>query len=416
MIQLLLLALVPFQAPADAAEIRVQDLKAHIGFLASDAMEGRESGERGGHLAARYVASQFERFGLQPIGKEPGGLPEDFLLPFEAAGRTCFNVAGLLPGTDPALAKRAFVIGGHHDHAGIGGPGAMGPPGQIHNGADDNASGTSGVLELAEWFAAHPARHPILFMTFSAEERGLLGSKAFVKSGVFPARAMFAMINMDMVGRSTDGYLFVGGLGTAEEFHPLLDGILARSPLKIEAADGGSAPSDNTPFFQAGVPALFFFTNVHDDYHLPTDDAGRINFKGEVQILGLVREVLERLDRASQALTFVRNGATALPADFGARMQSEMRHARELRAQRGHLGIRVGPPTGKGILVASRDEGSAAAKAGILAGDVIESVGGHPTPTVGELRKALGPLSKGTRVALQIFRDGKELALSATLE
>ncbi|MFQ5750082.1 MAG: M28 family peptidase, partial [Planctomycetota bacterium] len=203
MIQLLFLALAPFQAPTNAAEIRVQDLKAHIGFLACDAMEGRESGERGGHLAARYVASQFERFGLQPIGKKRSGLPEDYLLPFEAAGRTCFNVAGLLPGTDPVFAKRAFVVGGHHDHAGIGGPGAMGPPGQIHNGADDNASGTGGVLELAEYFAAHPARHPILFMTFSAEERGLLGSQAFVKSGLYPAENLFAMINMDMVGRST---------------------------------------------------------------------------------------------------------------------------------------------------------------------------------------------------------------------
>ncbi len=164
------------------SEIRVDDLKAHIGFLASDELEGRESGLAGGHQAANYVESNFRRIGLKPLANQDGEYQIDFEL--KRQGLTCKNVVGVLEGTNPELADSYIAIGGHHDHAGVGGPGAMGFPGEIHNGADDNASGTSGVLELAEYFAANPLEHPIIFMTFSAEERGLLGSKALVESNV----------------------------------------------------------------------------------------------------------------------------------------------------------------------------------------------------------------------------------------
>jgi len=227
-----------------ASDIRVDDLRAHISFLASDELEGRESGREGGHKAANYVESNFRRIGLKPLANQDGAYQIDFEL--ERQGITCKNVVGVLAGTNPAYVDSYIAIGGHHDHAGIGGPGAMGFPGEIHNGADDNASGTSGVLELAEYYTANPLEHPIIFMTFSAEERGLLGSKALVASNVLDNEKIMFMINLDMIGRLDKDYLFVGGLGTAAELHDLLDPVFESSDLALELNDKGEAPSDNT--------------------------------------------------------------------------------------------------------------------------------------------------------------------------
>ncbi len=393
----------------DPAALRVQDLQAHIGFLASDELEGRESGKRGGFQAARYVARQFERLGLQPLGRDGS-----YLLPFEVRKLRCQNVAGLLPGTEPALADRILVVGGHHDHAGIGGPGAMGGN-QIHNGADDNASGTAGVLELAEWFAAHPPRHPILFVTFDAEERGLLGSKAFVKEGPVPPERILAMMNMDMIGRSADGYLFVGGLGTAAEFHELLDPVLEDAPLELEISDLGDAPSDNSSFHEAGIPALFLFTNIHEDYHLPSDDVERINFPGEVAILKLAREMLLALDRHDGDLTFHRQPGMALPRDFMERNQEHFRHIAEQTRRRGRLGLHIDGPRDGGLAVASIREDSAAAAAGIQPGDVILAVDGREVASTADLRRALAGREKGEEVLLLLLRDGRRLELRVTL-
>ena len=178
---LLLLSAAP-QEPVPS-DLRVEDLKTHIGFLASDELEGREAGKRGGHLAAGYVENQFRRYGLKPITEDGS-----YRIPFKLRSDTAYNVVGLLPGTDPSMQDVYLAVGGHHDHAGLGSQlsGAMGFPYEVHNGADDNASGTSGVLELAEYFSAHPLKHPILFMTFSGEERGLLGSADLVNGGILP--------------------------------------------------------------------------------------------------------------------------------------------------------------------------------------------------------------------------------------
>ncbi|TAH38923.1 MAG: M28 family peptidase [Planctomycetota bacterium] len=411
MIATLLLASLLIQDPP--SELRVQDLQAHIGFLASDELEGRESGERGEKLAVQYIVQQWERLGLKPIA--PDGA---YTLAFEAAGKKCTNTAALLPGTDPKLADQILVIGAHHDHAGIGGPGSpggMGNPGEIHNGADDNASGTAGVIELAEWFAAHPTRRPILFMTFSAEERGLLGSADFVAHPPFPLQNIRAMLNCDMIGRSSDGYLFLGGLGTADEFHALLDPIIENSGLKVEKSDDGMAPSDNSSFHAAGVPALFFFTHIHPDYHMPGDDADKINYPGEVAVLQLVRAIVQAIQDHDGPLTFHERPEMGMPADFNERMSEHFQHIMQRRSLHGSAGLRVIEADGALVLDELREE-APARKAGLQKDDRLVSVNGMPVADKEQLRRALASGQKGEVVTIVVRRGGAERQFQVTLE
>ncbi|MFT7517116.1 MAG: hypothetical protein ACI84O_000906 [Myxococcota bacterium] len=414
LITTLLLGAAQMAAPqtAPASDIRAIDLKAHIGFLASDALEGRESGREGGHKAANYVESNFRRIGLKPLANQDGAYQIDFEL--KRLGLTAKNVVAVLEGTNPAYANSFIAIGGHHDHAGVGGPGAMGFPGEIHNGADDNASGTSGVLELAEYYAAHPLEHPILFMTFSAEERGLLGSKALVESGVLGNENIMFMINLDMIGRLDEDYLFVGGLGTATELHDLLDPIFEASDLDLELNDKGEAPSDNTSFFHAGIPALFFFTNVHKDYHMPSDDADLINYDGEVRVLNLVTKVIASLDGAS-SLEFVDYGGMGMPSNFDQRMRDHMRRMMERSAMKGKLGVRANAEEGT-LTVSTVREDSAAAEAGLAVGDVLMTVNGKDIISMKTLRYALAGGLRGEEVSLVVSRNGVNKTLTATLK
>lgn len=411
---ILLLAALQSAAPqsAPASDIRVEDLKAHIGFLASDELEGRESGREGGHKAANYVESNFRRIGLKPLDNQDGAFQIDFEL--KRQNLTAKNVVGVLAGTNPAFANSFIAIGGHHDHAGVGGPGAMGFPGEIHNGADDNASGTSGVLELAEYYAAHPLEHPIIFMTFSAEERGLLGSKALVESNVLGNENIMFMINLDMIGRLTEDYLFVGGLGTAAELHELLDPVFEKSLLVLELNDKGEAPSDNTSFFHAGIPALFFFTNVHPDYHMPGDDADKINYAGEVRVLNLVTDVVGALDKVSK-LKFIEHKGMGMPANFDQLMRDHMRRMMERSSMKGKLGI-VAAVEEETMVIETVRENSAAAEAGLKSGDVLVQVNGRDITSMKELRYSLAGGLRGEIATLIVSRDGIVKTLNATLK
>ncbi len=407
---LLLFSSVACQEP-QSSEIRVADLKSHIGFFTSEELEGREAGKKGGHLAASYIENHFRRLGLKPLGEEGS-----YRLPFKLRKDTAYNVVGILEGTDPELSKSYIAIGGHHDHAGLGSQmsGAMGFPYEIHNGADDNASGASGVLELAEYYAAHPLKHSMIFMTFSAEERGLLGSKHLVQSGILPNDDILFMVNLDMIGRLTDDYLFVGGLGTAEEFHDLLDPIFEKTDLKLELDDRGEAPSDNTSFFHGGIPAMFFFTNIHEDYHMPSDDADRINYSGEVKVLNLVQTIVAKLDGEAK-LTFNNHGGMGMPEDFMDRMMVHYQGIAERKSKKGKLGLRTGDVIGKGLEVSSVRTDSAASAAGLKDGDVLLNVNGRKTIDIDSLRRALAGGLKGEEVALKVLRDGETLDLTAIL-
>jgi hypothetical protein len=299
------------------------------------------------------------------------------------------------------------------DHAGIGGPGARRCPGEIHNGADDNASGTSGVLELAEWYAAHPPRHSMIFMGFAAEESGLLGSRHLVEKKVVPVDRIAAMVNLDMIGRS-HGYLFVGGLGTAQEFHDLLDpiyeGVL---DVQLELNDLGEAPSDNTSFYRGGVPALFFFTNVHEDYHRPGDDAEKIDYAGQIRTLQIVRDTVDALDRAP-SITFRECDGMGMPADFEAKMGEHWRRISAHARLRGTLGLIAEDGPG-GLRIKEVKPESAGAAAGILVGDIVKKVDGRETYVLRDLTRAMGGHLKGDVIEVVLLRDGQEFTFEATL-
>jgi hypothetical protein len=407
--------------PVTPTALRVQDMQAHIYFLASNELEGRGTGTVGCKLASQYIASHWRSLGLIPANED------SYFHHFEVRNRSgemldARNTCAILPGTDPSLKDQYLVIGGHHDHAGLGDPltGGMGSYGEVHNGADDNASGASGVMELAEYFAANPLRHPILFITFSAEEAGLLGSQAFVEDKVIDPKKMVAMLNLDMIGRMSDDYLFVGGLGSGKELHSILDPVFEGTKgFNFEFHDGGEAPSDNTNFYRAGVPALFFFTNIHEDYHLPTDDAPLINYEGAVRILDLAVNTMTELDKVDGRITWVKQSfreAQGMPSNFNELMSNHFRRIMANKKKLGKFGVSVSDAESGGMVINKVTQDSAADAAGLLPGDILLIVNGRKTEDRFALRRSLAGLQKGTEISVSYLRDGARKSLNATLK
>jgi len=223
------------------------------------------------------------------------------------------NVVAVIPGTDPALRGQVVVLGAHYDHLGRDRFFATDPKAEdaIRNGADDNASGTAAVLELARRFAARPARRTVMVVAFSGEELGLLGSQWFVEHSPVPVDSMAAMLNFDMVGRLTNDKLLVYGTATATELPALLDSASAAGPrLQVKGIGDGFGPSDHSSFYTKNVPVLHFFTDQHADYHAATDDAARINVPGTARVVDLADAVARSLADRPARLTFQRAPTT----------------------------------------------------------------------------------------------------------
>jgi len=388
---------------AALASIREGDLVGHVAFLASDELEGRGLGTPGGRITHRYLASYYARLGFIPMGDDG-----TFLQAFDARGREGRNVVALLQGTDPTLRDEIVVLGGHLDHLGRG----RGEDGPIYNGADDNASGTACLMEVAEAFTIDPPRRSVLFVHFDGEESGLLGSRHFVENPTVPLERIVAMLNTDMVGRSENGYLFVGGVGTASEFADLVPRSNRAFHLALELGEGGRAPSDSTSFYGKGIPVLFFFTNVHEDYHRPTDDWDRLNYPDFARIARFVFTVAAEIANADARPEFRKADGMALPESFGSRIQARAPRARPSRPR---LGIRLGEEAGaSGALVESVGEDTPAAAAGMRAGDRIVEIGGKVVETPRDLFSWLAGSSFGATVTVKVFRDGTALDLEVT--
>ncbi|MBK9099151.1 MAG: M28 family peptidase [bacterium] len=211
-----------------------------------------------------------------------------------------WNVGGFIEGTDPELKNEWIIIGAHFDHLGMGGEGSLyrGDEPQIHNGADDNASGTTGVLEIAEKFASQKdkLKRSIAFFAFSGEELGLLGSNYLVNNLPFPAEDAITMVNMDMIGRLKDSSLIVYGTGTSSNWKDILNNH-NKYGFKLTFNDEGFGPSDHSSFYGKKIPVLFFFTGTHEDYHKPSDDTEKINFAAEENILNYVYDIVADIDQ-----------------------------------------------------------------------------------------------------------------------
>jgi hypothetical protein len=311
---------------------------------------------------------------------------------------TASNVAGLMDNG----ADRTLVFGAHYDHLGYGEYGSSrhrGEP-QIHNGADDNASGSAGLIELAAHYArGSDKRFNYLFLAFSGEELGLLGSAYFVRHPAVPLDSVVAMLNMDMIGRLQDSTMQLGvhGTGTAAEWPALVEGVAA--PLCIKSSESGSGSSDHHSFYLQNVPVLHFFTGTHQEYHKPEDDEPLINYPGMAQVLAYMVRVVDGLPEHGR-LSFRKTSS----ADASASPRFKVT-----------LGIMPNYfYEGEGIKVDGVTENKPAAKAGVLKGDILMQLGDFPLGDMQAYMKALSFQSKGGSARLQLLRAGQKVELQVT--
>jgi len=319
--------------------------------------------------------------------------------------RTTANVIGKLPGSDPQLKEQAVIIGAHYDHLGRSSEGALDhdKEGEIHNGADDNASGTAGVLELAQYFAAleKRPRRSLVFIAFSGEELGLLGSTHYVNHPAFPLEQTIAMINMDMIGRMKDSALVVHGVGTAPQWQPLIERLHQPPQFKLSSKKEGPGPSDHSSFYQKNIPVLFFFTNQHEDYHRVTDDAEKINVEDEARILRFIAGLVTEIANQDSSLHFTK-AESQQPAIRGFRVSlgTAPDYAAEV----------------EGVKLSRVRQGSPAEKAGLQSGDIIIKFGKFEIKNVYDYTYALGEFSPGQKVPVVVKRGQQTVTLTVTLE
>ena len=321
----------------------------------------------------------------------------------ETTHATVNNVLAWLPGqTDEYV-----IIGAHYDHLGRGNFDSLAPSqiGQIHPGADDNASGTAGVLELARLLAPQRGqlKRSILFMNFAGEELGLLGSAAWVNDPTRPLAKAVAMINMDMIGRIKDDKVYIGGVGTGSTFKAVLEQAQKDAPFKIEYSAGGYSSSDHTSFVAKQIPVLFFFSGLHSDYHKPSDTADKINAPSAARLLDMVESVAEQLASASEPPAFQVVAEDKPPAGGGG------------------YGPYFGsiPDFGQvenGVKFSDVKPNSPAAKAGLKAGDILVQFGDKPIKNLYDFTDALRRSKVGDVVEVKVLRDGQPVTASVKLE
>jgi len=325
------------------------------------------------------------------------------------------NVVAVLPGSDPSLSSRSVIVGGHFDHLGWGGEGSLDPDVHaVHNGADDNASGTAGVLEIAgKLVAGPPLERTVVFIAFTGEERGLWGSAYYVAHPTVDLSRAVAMLNLDMVGRMVNDQVTVFGMGTAKEWNGLVSEVndgLAR-PMKLGFAPDGYGPSDQSSFYAADIPVLHFFTNTHADYHRATDDWQKIVPGGIDRVtdlaVGIVRHLAGTPDVAATSLTFVQQAAPPAPAN----------EAERAPGYGPYLGtIPDMTPRDFGVRLTGVREDSPAEQAGLRAGDVIVEFDGKPIADLYAYAYALRDKKPGDVVKIVVERDGKRMTVNAVLQ
>jgi hypothetical protein len=393
-----------------AAHRALDDLQ----YLAADARQGRGVGTLGLEQSGDYLAKAFSQIGLRPGGT--AGYFQRFTIAPDApaaihsniGGKSIRNVVAVLPGGSPARRGEVVIVGAHYDHLGLGGFGALDDPdstGRVHNGADDNASGTTAILEVARRLVHRRLDRTIVFIAFSGEELGDLGSEYFVKHGTVPVDSIYAMLNLDMVGRLRNARLSATGAATAKEFPGLLDSLNhagGQPRFDLQASGDGWGPSDHASFYAAKRPVLFFFTGLHADYHRTTDDVDKINVVGLEQVADFVSDVATALADRPGPLTFVDAPppqASTTGSGYGA-----------------YLGtIPDMSESPGGVRITGTRAGSPAEKAGLTAGDVITAIGTKTVANLYDMTDALRSHQAGDTVAIVVKRDTTVLHLTAVL-
>ena len=368
-------------------------LKKDVYFLAADDLGGRAIGTTGEQKAADYLAQEFEKLGLTPMGTDgffqeftvskPSNPHEEAVIGTDGAGITGRNIIAYLD----KKADKTIVIGAHFDHLGMGGQGSLHRgDSAIHNGADDNASGTAALLALAKIFKYETLKSNILFIAFSGEENGLWGSNYFVKNPTLDLKTVNYMINMDMVGRlNEEKSLAIHGVGTSPSFSKVLDSINGDS-LKLVPSESGVGPSDHTSFYLQDLPVVHFFTGQHADYHKPSDDADKINYDGLVKVVRYISRLIAELDTEPK-LAFTKTKDSSDSPRFTVSMGVVPDYLYD----------------GKGMRVDGVSEGKPAQAAGLMKGDIVIQLGDSTINDMMGYMRALSVFKKGdsTQVVLQ---------------
>jgi hypothetical protein len=368
-------------------------------------------GSKGERLAYTYIVTNLQSAGIKPLWGAENYLQEFTVKknfnPHASADSGAVEITGHnVIGYIDNKAQNTVIIGAHYDHLGYdeyGGSTYRGEKGEkprIHNGADDNASGTAALLELARMLARHEFMgNNYLFIAFSGEEEGLLGSNYFCKHPVLDMSKVTYMINMDMLGRldTVKNMIAVGGYGTSPVWGKVLT-TMQNNAFKVKFDSSGTGPSDHTSFYNVGIPVLHFFTGTHYDYHKPSDDEEKINYAGEVQVIRYMYTLIGKLDKEPK-LAF-----TKTREDSSARVAFKVT-----------LGIMPDYLyEGKGISIDGVTDGKPASRAGLKRGDIIIRLGETKTDDMQSYMKALSHFSKGEATTVRIIRNGKEETVNVT--
>jgi hypothetical protein len=349
---------------------------------------------------------------LKPRSGAIGGWSASLTTTLERTSYPCKNIIGVVEGSGPR-ADETVIVGAHYDHLGYGGFGSLAKDKskkEIHHGADDNGSGTATVLELARRFGAKKnlEGRRLVFILFSGEERGLLGSKYYCnKEPLFKLEATAAMVNLDMVGRvkNAEPKLWVGGVGTGTGLEPLVEKLAREQGFDLKPTQSGYGPSDHDSFYRKHVPVLFFFTGYHEDYHRPTDTADRINIPGVAKVADLTERLALSLLTSPQRPDYIHIVSPVERASPSSGTGAKLRLIPE-----------YGDEGNKGVLVESVVENGAAAKGGIKSGDRITSIKGLPTPNVNAYMTVMQQQKAGVAIEVTVQRMGKEIKLTVTPE
>lgn len=403
---LILFSIVILVSCKQTPETKAVSMEEDVAYLASDSLTGRETGTSGEQMAADYLVKRFESIGIAPKGSDgyfqefnfkAGSNPHeqtqivDSVVDGMATGR---NVIGYIDNQ----ADKTVIIGAHFDHLGMGGQGSLfrGEEPAIHNGADDNASGVAVMLQLAQRLKAlENPQSNFLFIGFSGEEKGLLGSNYFAKNPTIDMEKVNLMINMDMVGRlNEEKALAVHGVGTSPSFKQMLFANNTQG-FKIAEHESGIGPSDHTSFYLNDLPVLHFFTGQHEDYHKPSDDFDKLNYDGMAMIADYIYSIVTDLeDDPKLAFRKTKDESKDTP--------------------RFKVGLGVVPDylfTGEGMRIDGISEGKAAQKAGLLKGDVVKRLGDSTVTDMMSYMRALSAFEAGQATKVLIDRNGEKLEI-----
>ena len=381
-------------------------IQADIKYLASDKLEGRATGTKGEVKAAKYIAKRFKKLGLKPMGTD--GYYQEFSVSnamnphgvdFSADGSDAITGSNVIGFLDKG-ADRTVIVGAHFDHLGMGDFGSLhAGEADIHNGADDNASGTAGLFYLAEKLNSYPGNDNYLFIAFSGEEKGLWGSNYYSKNPTVDLSKVNYMLNMDMIGRlNAEKKLAINAVGTSPAWIPLLETIDVDG-ISVVTSESGFGASDHTSFYLQDIPVLHFFTGAHEDYHKPTDDEHKINYPGLLSVLSYMETVIRELDDDPKLV-------------FTATKDQDQSGRTSFKVTLGVLPDYLFD--GKGMRIDGVKADRPAFNAGIEKGDVVIQMGDLPIESMEGYMQALQKFEPGQTIEVVVLRGAEELIKNVT--